>query len=41
MEIRSKEQILQRRKEIEKELLEMLEETKSEFGLDDIKAAIL
>ncbi len=40
MEIRSKQQILQRRKEIEEELLGMLQETESEFGLDDIKAAI-
>ena len=37
MEIENKEQILQRRKEIEKELLEMLKETKSDFGLDEIK----
>ncbi len=40
MEIRSKEQILKKRKEIEKEILEMLKETESEFGLDDIKAII-
>jgi hypothetical protein len=33
-------QILERRKEIEKELLEMLKETKSDFGLDDIKKII-
>ncbi len=40
MEIRSKEQIWQRRKEIEEELLEMLEETGSEFELEDIKKII-
>ena len=40
MEIESKQQILKRRKEIEKELLDMLKETKSDFGLDDIKGAI-
>ncbi len=40
MEIESKQQILARRKEIEKELLEMLKETKSDFGLDDIKEII-
>lgn len=40
MEIESKKQILERRKEIEKELLDMLKETKSDFGLGDIKDAI-
>ena len=40
MEIRSKQQILQRRKEIEEELLEMLKETESEFRLEDIKEII-
>ena len=40
MEIESKQQILKRRKEVEKELLEMLKETKSDFGLDDIKKII-
>jgi len=40
MEIRSKQQILEKRKEVEEELLEMLEETKRDFGLDDIKAEI-
>ena len=40
MEIRSKEQILKKRKEIEEEFLEMLEETESDFGLDDIKEII-
>ena len=46
MEIESKKpfdptqgrQILERRKEIEKELLEMLKETKSDFGEDDERA---
>ena len=40
MKNESKKQILERRKEIEKELLEMLKETKSDFGLDDIKKII-
>jgi len=40
MEIESKQQILERRKEIEQELLEMLEETKSDFGLEDIQEVI-
>ena len=40
MEIPTKKQILERREEIEKELLELLEETKSDFGLEDIKEVI-
>ena len=40
MEIESKQQIFEKRKEIEKELLEMLKEAKSDFGLDDIKGII-
>ena len=40
MEIKNKQQILERRKEIEQELLDMLKETKSDFGLDDIKEII-
>ena len=40
MEIETKQQIFERRKEIEKGLLEMLKETKSDFGLDDIKEII-
>jgi len=40
MKIPTKKQILERRKEIEKELLKMLKETKSDFGLDDIKEII-
>jgi hypothetical protein len=40
MEIENKEQIIKRRKEIERELLKMLKETKSDFGLDDIKEII-
>lgn len=36
----SKQQILERRKEIERELVEMLEETESDFTLADIKDAI-
>jgi len=41
MEIETKQQIFERRKEIEKGLLEMLKETKSDFGLDDIKEIIV
>jgi len=40
MEIESKQQILERRKEIEQDLLDFLKETKSDFGLDDIKGII-
>ena len=40
MEIENKSQILQRRREIEKELLELLKETKSDLGLDNIKEII-
>jgi len=40
MEIENKQQILQRRKEIEQELSEFLKETKSDFGLEDIKKII-
>ena len=40
METESKQQILERRKEIEEELLDMIEETKSDFELEDIKDAI-
>jgi len=40
MEIENKRQILERRKEIERELVDMLKETKSDFGLDDIKEII-
>lgn len=40
MEIESKQQILERKREIEKELLDMLKETKSDFWLDDIKEII-
>ena len=39
-EIKSKQRILARRKEIEKELLDFLKETKSDFELDDIKKII-
>ncbi len=39
-QIETKEQILERRKEIEQELVEMLKEAKSDFGLDDIKEII-
>ncbi len=40
MEIENKEQIIQRREDVEQELLDMLEKTKSDFGLDDIKEII-
>lgn len=40
MEIETKQQILERRREIEQELLELLEENKSEFTVDDIKEII-
>ncbi|MBI2551171.1 hypothetical protein HYV73_02385 [Candidatus Uhrbacteria bacterium] len=40
MEIQSKQEILERRKEIEQELEDMLKETESDFSLQDIKDAI-
>lgn len=40
MEIESKNQILRRRKEIEEELVALLRETKSDFGVEDVKDAI-
>ncbi len=40
MQIESQQQILARRKEIEKELMDMLKETGSDFGLKDVKDAI-
>jgi hypothetical protein len=40
MEILNKQQILEKRKEIEQELLDFLKETKSDFNLDDIKDII-
>lgn len=40
MQIESKQQILERRKEIEQELVEMLKETKSDFTLDHVRDAI-
>jgi hypothetical protein len=39
-EFTSKKQILHRLREIEKELIELLEETESDFTLDDIKEII-
>lgn len=36
----TKKEILEKRKEIERELLAMLKETGSDFGLDDIKDVI-
>ena len=40
MEIESKQQILERRKELEQELTEMLKETGSDFSLDHVRDAI-
>src|SRR3989338_7756333 len=40
METESKQQILERRKEIEQELVEMLKETESDFSLQDVQDAI-
>ncbi len=40
MEIESKQQILERRKEIEHELVDMLKETESDFSLQHVKDAI-
>jgi hypothetical protein len=40
MEIETKQQILERRKEIEQELTDMLKETESDFTLDHVRDAI-
>lgn len=40
METESLQQILERRKEIEQELVNMLKETKSDFTLDHVREAI-
>jgi len=40
METESKQQILERRKEIEQELVDMLKETESDFTLDHIRDVI-
>ena len=40
MEVESKQQILERRKEIEQELTDMLKETESDFTLDHVRDAI-
>lgn len=40
MKLPTRQQILKRRMEIEKELLELLKKTESDFGLDDIKEII-
>lgn len=40
MEVESKKQILERRKEIKDDIAEMLEETESDFGLEDVLATI-
>jgi len=40
MENESKQQILERRKEIEQELVDMLKETESDFTLDHVRDAI-
>ena len=40
MQTESKQQILERRKEIEQELVDMLKETESDFTLDHVRDAI-
>ena len=40
MEIETKQQILERRKELEQELTDMLKETESDFTLDHVRDAI-
>ena len=40
MQTESKQQILERRKEIEHELVEMLKETESDFTLDHVRYAV-
>ena len=40
MELESKQQILERRKEIEQELTDMLKESKSDFTLNNVRDAI-
>ena len=40
MKPESKQQILERRKEIEQELMDMLKVTESDFTLDDVRGAI-
>ena len=40
MKLESKQQILERRKEIEQELVKMLKETKNNFSLQDVKDTI-
>ena len=40
MEPESKQQIIEKRKEIEQELVKMLKKTKSDFSLQDVKDAI-
>src|SRR3989338_641994 len=40
MEIENKEQILQKRKEFEQELVDMLKKTESDFTLDHVRDAI-
>jgi len=40
MQIESKQQILERQKEIEQELVKMLKKTKSDFSLQNVKDAI-
>lgn len=40
MEIESKQQILERRKELEQDLMDMLKETESDFTLDHVRDVI-
>jgi len=41
MEIESKQQILERRKEIEQDIIDLLSRAKSDFTLDDVKRSYL
>lgn len=40
MEILGQKQIIERRKEVEQELVDMLKETESDFSLEDVRDAI-
>jgi len=40
MEVKTKEEIIQRRKEIEQEIIDLLKENQSDFSLQDVKNII-
>jgi hypothetical protein len=40
MEEETKEEVIQRRKEIEEDVVDLLKETESDFNLEDVKSAI-